>query len=264
MMDSFVLLTPILILAVLALVRFVGCLSKPAPPGPMLLSAVPGDQMVILTWTSDEFHLYNGYNIKRGTQHGGPYTTVGSADESATSFTDTGLADGTAFFYIVTGKVDSSFPGDPDESGPSNELSATPEPVISVTFDSPTPTPNSGDPIGTYKNLNFSAEWIWVDTVQGGGPSNAATFTLATTPGGDIMFVNGPRVLSKIEIFAKQPANVTISDNSLANTQVAVAVPANTSFVVQTNWTLATTSFHVATDIGFDLLLDTIVYLGPA
>jgi len=268
MIDPFVLLTPILILSVLALVRFVGCLSKPAPPAPRLTAAVPGDSMVVLTWDADQYGLYTGYNIKRGSAHGGPYATIGSAKDDETSFTDTGLTNGTELFYVISGKLDADWIfDDPSETDNSNELAATPAPNITVTFDNPTPTPNSGDPIGTYKNLNFPAEWIWVDTFQGGGDADAATFTQGNSPGGNVMFINGPRLLLSIRVFAKRPANVTISDNSLANPQVAVAIPAANAgapFVIQTNWTQPTMSFFIGTDIGFDLLVDAIVYLGPA
>ena len=66
MIDPFVILTPILVLGVLALVRFVGCFTKPAPPAPHLLSAISGDQTVLLSWEADTFGLFSGYTIKRG------------------------------------------------------------------------------------------------------------------------------------------------------------------------------------------------------
>jgi len=42
------------------------------------------------------------YNIKRAVVNHGPYTTVGSVSSSATSYTDTGLTNGTTYYYVVS------------------------------------------------------------------------------------------------------------------------------------------------------------------
>ena len=257
-MDPFVLLTPILLLGVLVLVRFVACLSEPVPLGLQLQSAVQADQAIVLTYAANS--NYDSFDIKRGTASGGPYALVGTAPSTSTSFTDTNaLAGGTEYFYVYAGVMSGQ------ETHQSNELAVTFESLITVTIDNPTPTPGPGPFSGAYKNLNFPpGQWIWVDTFTGGGPANAVTFPAADSPGGDIMFVNGPRVLQSIRVFPKQQANVTIADNTLANSPVTVAAPANASLVIPTNWSVPTTSFHISTDIGFDLLIDTIVYVGPA
>jgi hypothetical protein len=66
-----------------------------APAG---LSASSGDGLVTLAWTSsDRF-----YNVYRATVSGGPYTQVANALTNAT-FTDGALADGVAYYYVVTG-----------------------------------------------------------------------------------------------------------------------------------------------------------------
>jgi fibronectin type 3 domain-containing protein len=57
--------------------------------------------------------------VKRATVAGGPYTTVKSP--SATSYTDTGLTNGTTYYYVVTA-VNSA-----GESGNSSQVSATPQ-----------------------------------------------------------------------------------------------------------------------------------------
>ena len=99
------------------------------PPGaPGSLSATPGSQQVSLTWTAA-----NGaalYNIQRATVSGGPYTPI-QLDWPSTSFTDTGLTNGTTYYYVVTGTNAAG------EGPASNEASATPNPVpIVVTFTS--------------------------------------------------------------------------------------------------------------------------------
>jgi hypothetical protein len=141
MMDTFLLLAPILILAVIALVCFVGCYSLPADVHPILSSAEPGDQGITLTWEDSGFY---GYNVKRGTAHGGPYTKVGTTARGTISFTDTGLSNTGEYFYVVTGNLS---PGaGSDESHDSNELSAFPS--VTVTFNNPG---NPNDPLnGVY------------------------------------------------------------------------------------------------------------------
>jgi hypothetical protein len=272
MIDPFVILTPILILAIVALVGFVGCFTKPAPPAPRLLSASPGDQTVILTWEADTFGLFDGFKIKRGLAHGGPYSDVTDVPESDTSFVDTGLTNGTQFFYVITGKVSGGgggIFGDPSESDNSNELSATPLPLITVTFDNPPPPGNPlNDLNGIYKNLDFgTGAWIWLDPATGGGPGNAIAINSGPNPGaGDITFVNGPRLPLRIRVFPKRAATVTVSDNTAQNPQVSVAfqtADANAVHFIETGWTLPTQSFDIGTDIGFDLLVDTIIYQGP-
>ena len=89
----------------------------PAPPTGV--SATPGNAQVSLSWTASSGAT--SYNVKRSTVSGGPYTTVGST--GATSFTNTGLANGTTYFYVVTA-VNAS-----GESGNSTQVSATPQSV---------------------------------------------------------------------------------------------------------------------------------------
>jgi hypothetical protein len=81
--------------------------------------------------------------VKRSTVSGGPYTTVGST--GGTSFTNTGLANGTTYFYVVTA-VNAS-----GESGNSNQVSATPQSVapapptqLTATGTSPDGSPCTG------------------------------------------------------------------------------------------------------------------------
>ncbi len=68
------------------------------PDAPTGLSATPGGTQVMLNW-SPSLGATN-YNVKFSTTNGGPYTTIGST--AATSYTNSGLANGTTYYYVVS------------------------------------------------------------------------------------------------------------------------------------------------------------------
>jgi GH35 family endo-1,4-beta-xylanase len=86
------------------------------PPAPTGLTAVAGNAQVQLSWNASTGAT--GYNVKRATTSGGPFTTVGTA--TTPSFTNTGLTNGTTFFYVVSATNANG------ESANSNQASATP------------------------------------------------------------------------------------------------------------------------------------------
>ena len=90
----------------------------PAPLAPASLSAIPGDAKVTLSWTSvpgaTGYYLYSGTNS-------GNETDVVVANYSGTSYTNTGLINGTTYYYVVTS---TNLNG---ESPNSPEASATPD-----------------------------------------------------------------------------------------------------------------------------------------
>jgi fibronectin type 3 domain-containing protein len=88
------------------------------PPAPTGLTASAGNAQVSLSWNASSGAT--SYNVKRSTTSGGPYTTIATGVTS-TSFTNTGLTNGTTFFFVVSA-VNSA-----GESGNSNQASATPQ-----------------------------------------------------------------------------------------------------------------------------------------
>ncbi|MEB2774674.1 LamG-like jellyroll fold domain-containing protein [Algoriphagus sp. D3-2-R+10] len=79
------------------------------PPAPPTVLSVSGDtQQVSLTWT--ESPGASSYNIKRATESGGPYTTIGSA--IATSFGDTTLTDDEVYYYVVSAVKENNIESD--------------------------------------------------------------------------------------------------------------------------------------------------------
>ena len=59
---------------------------------------MPGNGQVALSWAAAA--RATSYNVKRSTTSGGPYTTVGTP--TATTFTNTGLTNGTTYFFVVS------------------------------------------------------------------------------------------------------------------------------------------------------------------
>jgi hypothetical protein len=91
---------------------------------------MPGDSQATLSWKAPLGAV--SYNVYRGTSPGGEESTPIATGVTDTTFTDTGLTDGTTYFYLVTA-VNAQ-----GESIPSNEGAATPQPsagfAIGVNF----------------------------------------------------------------------------------------------------------------------------------
>ena len=109
-----------------------------APAAPTGLAAQAGAQQVTLTWNvtpnlSAGANIWR-YHILRSTSQSGPFSEVGAvlaADAgSAPSFTDTGLTNGTTYFYEVAAESNAQVTGPA-----SSPASATPYvPAVHVTF----------------------------------------------------------------------------------------------------------------------------------
>ncbi|MGO8669948.1 MAG: choice-of-anchor tandem repeat GloVer-containing protein, partial [Capsulimonadaceae bacterium] len=95
----------------------------PVPKPPTGLVATAGNAQVSLAWTASTGAT--SYDIYRGTSSGGEGTgPIGAG--TATSYTDTGLANGHTYFYEVAAVNPAG------TSGVSNEASATPESGLQI------------------------------------------------------------------------------------------------------------------------------------
>jgi hypothetical protein len=57
---------------------------------------------VNLTWTATTSPFAGGYEIRRATTNGGPYTSIGTvAGQATTTYTDSTVAFSTAYYYVV-------------------------------------------------------------------------------------------------------------------------------------------------------------------
>lgn len=70
-----------------------------APAAPTGLSATAGNAQVSLTWNA--VSGATSYTVKRATTSGGPYTNVATG-LTGTSYTNTGLTNGTTYYYVVS------------------------------------------------------------------------------------------------------------------------------------------------------------------
>ena len=91
---------------------------SPQPPLPPTgLTATAGSGQVALAWAASSGAA--SYNVKRSTTSGGPYATVASV--TGTSFTNTGLTNGTTYFFVVSAVNGAG------ESMNSTQVNATPQ-----------------------------------------------------------------------------------------------------------------------------------------
>lgn len=101
-----------------------------APTGLAVSVPVSNGQLLNLSWNANTEPDLSGYNVYRSTAAAGPYQKVNSALVNSSSYADSGLTNGVAYFYIISA-VDSSG----NESAKSSEKSGMPvdnkAPVIS-------------------------------------------------------------------------------------------------------------------------------------
>ncbi|GFN30087.1 cellulase family glycosylhydrolase [Paenibacillus xylaniclasticus] len=110
------------------------------PAAPASLSAAASNGQVTLTWGASSGAT--SYNVKRATTSGGPYTTIATGI-TGTTYTNTGLTNGTTYYYVVSA-VNSA-----GESSNSAAASATPAGTV-------TPPP-TGNLVVQYKVNNANA-----------------------------------------------------------------------------------------------------------
>jgi hypothetical protein len=137
------------------------------PSTPSDLMITPGNAQIALSWTP--FSGATSYNVKRATVSGGPYATVGPG-VTANNFTDTGLANGTTYYYVVSAVVAGV------ETANSAEASATPGMNLKLTGtiigtsgswgNNPATTKEAamdGSLTTFYDALHSSGDWVGLD-----------------------------------------------------------------------------------------------------
>ena len=139
------------------------------PAAPAGLQASTGNAQVSLSWSASA--NATGYYVKRSTTSGGPYAQI--AGTSSTSFTDTGVTNGTKYFYVVSSYNSAG------QSANSAEASATPTGSVTIP---PVPSGLLASP----GNAQVSLTW--------NGSNGATSYNVkrATTTGGPYTQVAAP------------------------------------------------------------------------
>ncbi|HLG16603.1 MAG TPA: choice-of-anchor B family protein [Blastocatellia bacterium] len=142
------------------------------------LAATPGDEQVNLTWAATDGAT--GYSVHRATTSGGPYTTI-KTNVVGTSFADTGLTNGTTYYYVVSGTNAEG------EGAYSNEAFATPQvPTLPTT----TTLSSAPNPSLTGQSVTFTAT-VTSNPPGGGVPTGSVTFSEGATVLASGVAVNG-------------------------------------------------------------------------
>jgi hypothetical protein len=129
---------------------------------PASLTATPSDTQVSLSWPGSVGAT--SYHAKRAKAGGGPYVTI--ACPTGTSYVDTGLTDGTAYYYVVS----AAFSGNPNaggESPDSSEASATPQGA------QPPPTPAPPSSLTAKATKPGTVNLQWVQSITAGVTQNS-------------------------------------------------------------------------------------------
>lgn len=81
--------------------------ASPYPPSPLAptpadLNAIAGVKRVTLKWTPSSGDTAQGYRIQRTANPGGPFSTIASwANDTLPEYDDTGVSNGTTYYYII-------------------------------------------------------------------------------------------------------------------------------------------------------------------
>jgi len=84
----------------------------------------PAHHSVQLNWTASVSQDVIGYNVYRGTIHGGPYSQINPSLDSSTSYTDGNVTNGDTYYYVTTAvdsnNVESTYSNEAEAQIPSN------------------------------------------------------------------------------------------------------------------------------------------------
>ena len=139
---------------------------RQAAAGPAGLTAVPGNNLVALTWNA--LPGAASYNIKRSTASGGPYTTISAPGTvTGTSYTDSTAVNGTTYYYVVSAA--------PLISRASETANSPTEAGVTLPSPPPAPMASYNSPMYAGMTLYLSASTVSGATYNWTGPDGFAS-----------------------------------------------------------------------------------------
>jgi fibronectin type 3 domain-containing protein len=220
-----------------------------APAAPTNLTATPGNAVVTLTWTASAGAT--GYNVKRATTSGGPYTQL--AAPSSNGYTDSSVTNGTTYYYVVsatnsTGESANSaevsaMPKAPSvpPAAPSNLTATAGDTQVSLTWSASSGATSynvkrSGTSGGPYTQIAAPTSTSYTDTALTNGTTyyyvvSATNSTGESANSAQVVAVPNPPSPTFGTWINVTPAGVDLTDNLCGNggTQSVEADPSNPS-----------------------------------
>jgi hypothetical protein len=160
-----------------------GLLATPAAVTPSGLTATAGDGQVVLNWNTSS--NATSYNLASSTTNGGPYA-VFAANLTGLSYTNTGLADGTTYYFVVSA---ANLAGTSSNSAPASaQPVALAPPVFNVAVNGGQiqinwPQPNTGWSLQVQTNPpgnGIGTNWV---VVPGANLTNQWSLPIGSTNG---------------------------------------------------------------------------------
>jgi len=191
--------------------------TQPLPPAPTGLNVLPGNAQATLLWMTAS--SATSYNVKRSTTSGSGYVTV--TNVTGNSFVDTGLVNGTTYYYVLSSVNVSG------EGTNSTQVSATPG--VSA------------------------AALIWSGAVDGAWDTGTANWlnggVSATFANGNaVIFDDSPSANTTISLSAnRSPSAVIFNNTSKSYTFSGSAIAGTTSLIKQGGASLTLNSANAYT-----------------
>jgi fibronectin type 3 domain-containing protein len=185
----------------------------PVPPAPTSLAATPGSGQVSLTWAPVQGAT--SYDVYEATTSGGEGSTPVATGIDSSSFTVTGLTNGTTYYFVVaavnTGGV----------SAVSNETSSTPEASLGIPS-APVLSASSGDMSATLSWAAVSGASTY-DIYQATSSGTEGTTPVVTGVTGTTYTITG--LADEKTYFFKASAVNTYGTSALSNEVTATPAP---------------------------------------
>ncbi|MBF0548658.1 MAG: hypothetical protein HQM08_29780 [Candidatus Riflebacteria bacterium] len=218
--------------------------TTPSLPAPTGLSAIPSDGKMALSWNN--VVGATGYNLYWKTQPG-VNRTVGNRLLVSSPYLQTGLTNGTSYYYVLT-----AFDGT-SESLESDQCSAIPSKTpIPAAPTNVTLIPDDGKVTVSWNSVSGATNYnIYWATSAGVTPANGTKISAVTSPYVQINLTNGQKyyyVITSANSSGESPASEQVSttlNQVPAKPGNLTVVPGNTKTTISWNNLVGATSYNM-------------------